>query len=172
MFRVRRSFFVSLALLIPLLGGCGYHFVGMGGMPRGVKKIAICTLDNATPEPHLGEVIASALRREFITRRGVEVVGEGEAEAILKGKVTSFKLTSLAYDRQGRAKEYRARVVLDLELTSKEGDRLWGLSNFSWSKSFTVYRDVMIDEQRKNWAIDEIADDLAEAVYLRMTEEF
>ncbi|RLA97297.1 MAG: hypothetical protein DRG32_03845, partial [Deltaproteobacteria bacterium] len=77
---LRRIIFLFLVFFF----GCGYHFVGKGRLPGEIGSIAIAPFENQTDEPHLGKIMEEALRAELIRRRGVKVVEEGSAEAILK----------------------------------------------------------------------------------------
>jgi len=153
--------------------GCGYHFVGKGKLPGGINSIAIAAFENRTKEPHLGKIIEEALRAELISRREVRVAEGESAEAILKGKITSLHFASLAYDAEGRAREYRVSVFLDLQLVRKVDQKvLWEVRRLTERKEFQVRGDVTFDEERKEEALREIARDLAREVYLRMIEGF
>ena len=162
-----------ISLFLVFFFGCGYHFVGKGRLPGEIGSIAIAPLENQTDEPHLGKIMEEALRAELIRRRGVKVVEEGSAEAILKGKITSLHFASLAYDEEGRAREYRASISLDLQLIRREGQEvLWEIRRLIGREEFRVRGDIALDEGRKEEALREIARDLAREVYLRMIEGF
>jgi len=160
-------------LFLAFLVGCGYHFVGKGKLPGGINSIAIVAFENRTDEPHLGKIMEEAFRAELISRRGVKVVEEGSAEAILKGKITSLHFASLAYDAEGRAREYRVSISLDLQLIGREDQEvLWEIRRLIGREEFQVRGDIALDEGRKEEALREIARDLAREVYLRMIEGF
>src|SRR6185503_6347650 len=52
------------------LGGCLYHFTG-GGLPAGIRTVAIVTFDNLTPEPTLTQEITRAVREAVESRLGL-----------------------------------------------------------------------------------------------------
>ncbi len=162
-----------ISLFLVFFFGCGYHFVGKGKLPGEIGSIAIAPFKNQTDEPHLGKIMEEAFRAELISRRGIKVVEEGSAEAILKGKITSLRFASLAYDAEGRAREYRVSVFLDFQLVRKKDQKvLWEVRRLTERKEFQVRGDIALDEGRKEEALREIARDLAREVYLRMTEGF
>lgn len=161
-------------LLVPMVLACGYHLMGKGGeFPGGVTTLAISSLENKTPEPNLDTIFVSAFRREFISRRELEIVSSDKAQASLQGAIRSFTTHSLAYDEEGRVKEHRITIILDLLLMHQgNGEILWRGEGIKRSEEYKASSDVMVNEGRKNRAIRKIAADLAEEVYFRIKEEF
>jgi outer membrane lipopolysaccharide assembly protein LptE/RlpB len=154
--------------------GCGYHIMGRGGkFPEGITSLAISPLENTTKEANLNAIFVSALRREFIYRREVEIVRENKADASLQGAITSISTGSIAYDREARAREYRVTITLDLLLVRNEnGDILWRGDGITGFEEYLASTDVIVEEGRKNAAIRKIADDLAEEIYINIKERF
>ena len=168
----KTSLFLNLLLL--LISACGYHFMGTGGdFPGKITTLAISPLENRTKEPNLSTTLVAAFRREFIFRRELDIVGTHEAEAVLKGTIRSFTSHSLSYDEQGRVREYRINITLDLFLANKRDESiLWRADGLRRFEEYLASSDVIINEERKNRAIRKIASDLAEEVYLRIREGF
>ena len=168
---------IVLLLIITLFSttlGCGYHIMGRGGeFPEGITSLAISPLENTTKEANLSAIFVSALRREFIYRREVEIVTENKADASLQGTITSITTSSLAYDREARAQEYRVIITLNLFLLSREnGEILWRGDGITGSEEYLASTDVIVEEGRKNTAIRKLADDLAESIYIKIKERF
>ncbi len=135
--------------------------------------MAISPLENRTLEPNLGTIFTSALQKEFILRRELKIVRAQEAEAILKGTINSLTTSSIAYDEEGRAREYRITVTLDILLMRRAGSEvLWRGDGIKGSQDYKASSDVMVNEGRKTQAIRRIAADLAEEVYFRIKEGF
>ena len=173
---IKRALF-QLAIFILLLStvlGCGYKVMGRGGQfPDGITSLAIAQLENKTKEANLGAIFVSALRREFIYRREVEIVSEQKADASLQGTITSITVRSLAYDEEARAREYRVTIALDLRLVSQGSNEiLWRGDGITGSEEYLASTDVIVDEGRKNSAIRKIAVDLAEEIYIKIKERF
>jgi outer membrane lipopolysaccharide assembly protein LptE/RlpB len=173
--RIRRVFHRYLTIsVLSLLAGCGYHFVGQGGgFPGDIQSLAIQTFENKTKEMTLHRVVTSAVRNEFVSRRDLRIVGVGEADAVLQGTITSFTTSSLAYDAEGRAIEYRVAINLDLKLVRRvDGTILWEVPNFAKTEEYRASTEVLTNEAQKNRAIRTLAEDLAEDCYFRLREDF
>jgi hypothetical protein len=130
-------------------------------------------LENMTKEPNLTSIFTSALRREFIFRREVEIVPEERAEASLQGSIDSINIVSTAYDSTGRASEYDITVTLDVRLVRRGTNAiLWKGDKISGTWHYKASFDVMVNEANKNAAIQKIATDLAEKTYIMIKERF
>jgi outer membrane lipopolysaccharide assembly protein LptE/RlpB len=154
--------------------GCGYHIMGKGGeFPEGITSLAIIPLENKTKEPNLTSIFTSALRREFIFRREVEIVAEEKAEAALQGSIDSINIVSTAYNSEGRAIEYDITIALNLRLVRRGNNAvLWKGDKIAATWHYKASFDVMVNEGNKNTAIQKIAVDLAEKIYIMIKERF
>jgi len=171
-----KSVIILLApiILVSIILGCGYQIMGRGGeFPEGITSLAITPLENTTKEANLSSILVSALRREFIFRREVDIVSENKAQASLQGTITSITITSIAYDEEGRATEHRVAITLDLLLLRQEnGEILWRGDGITGSWEYKASTDVIVEEGRKNSAIRKVAADLAEEIYIKIKERF
>ena len=173
--RIKGALFqLTILILLFIVLGCGYKVMGRGGQfPEGITSLAISPLDNKTKEANLGAIFVSALRREFIFRREVEIVSEKKADASLQGTITSLTVRSLAYDEEARATEYRVTIALDLLLVSQGNNEiLWRGDGITGSEEYIADTNVIVEEGRKNSAIRKIAADLAEEIYIKIKERF
>lgn len=173
--RIKGALFqLTILILLFIVFGCGYKVMGRGGQfPEGITSLAISPLDNKTKEANLGAIFVSALRREFIFRREVEIVSEKKADASLQGTITSLTVRSLAYDEEARATEYRVTIALDLLLVKQGSNEiLWRGDGITSSEEYIADTNVIVEEGRKNSAIRQIADDLAEVIYIKIKERF
>jgi len=165
---------IAISILFSTALGCGYHLMGKGGtFPEGITSVAIIPLENKTKEPNLTSIFTSALRREFIFRREVEIVSEQKAEASLQGAITSISIVSTAYDNEGRATEYDITITLDLRLIRRGNNAiLWQGDKIKGTWHYKASFDVMVNEGNKNSAISKISNDLAEKIYIMIKERF
>ncbi len=168
------NFVIAIMILFSSTLGCGYHIMGKGGeFPEGITSLAIIPLENKTKEPNLTSIFTSALRREFIFRREVEIVAEEKAEAALQGSIDSINIVSIAYDEHGRAIEYDITIALDLRLVRRGNNAvLWKGDKIAATWHYKASFDVMVNEGNKNTAIQKIAADLAEKIYIMIKERF
>jgi outer membrane lipopolysaccharide assembly protein LptE/RlpB len=170
----RINVLLAIITLCSTTFGCGYQIMGRGGgFPEGITSLAIVPLENTTKEANLSAIFVSALRREFIFRREVEIVKENKAQASLQGTITSITMSSIAYDEEARAQEYRVTILLDLLLIRRgNGEILWRGDGIQGSGEYIASTDVIVEEGRKNSAIRKIATDLAEEIYIKIKERF
>ena len=168
------TFLIALIILVSAMVGCGYHVMGKGGtFPDGITSVAIIPLENKTREPNLTAIFTSAFRREFIFRRDVEVVTEQKAETTLEGAITSIDPASVAYSSEGRATEYTISVTLDVRLIRRSNKAvLWKGDKIKGTWHYLASLDVMTNESNKNVAIQKIATDLSEKIYIMIKERF
>ena len=170
----RINVLLAIITLFSTTFGCGYQIMGRGGeFPEGITSLAIVPLENTTKEANLSAIFVSALRREFIFRREVEIVSEQKAQASLQGTITSITTHSIAYDEEARAREYRVIITMNLLLVRHgDGEILWRGDEIRGFEEYVASTDVIVEESRKDSAIRKIADDLAEEIYIKIKERF
>lgn len=169
----KKTALLCIVLLFPSIFACGYHLLGRGQFPGGISTLSISPPKNRTQEPELSRVFASAIHKEINSRKELEVVASHKADAVLKGIIISFTTRSVAYDREGRATEYRISMKLDLELIHREdGKMLWQGKNIEGHEEYQASTVVLVNERNKDRAIRKLAGDMAETVYFRMKEGF
>lgn len=83
--------------LVPLLlgsallsGGCLYKFTG-GGLPAGIRTVAVLPFDNLTPEPTLTQEVGKAVREAVESRLGLRAAGESQADALVTGSIQRYE---------------------------------------------------------------------------------
>jgi hypothetical protein len=79
---------MAVLAVLPLQG-CIYSFTG-GGLPAHIRTVAIQTFDNTTAQPLLETDIQRALQVALPRSLGVRLAEEGTADAVVRGKVTSY----------------------------------------------------------------------------------
>ncbi len=79
-----------LSLSLTGAGGCLYGFSG-GGLPPGLKTVAVLPFENLTAEPTLTQEITQAVREAVENRLGLRPAGEAQADAIVRGTITAYE---------------------------------------------------------------------------------
>jgi hypothetical protein len=69
--------------------GC-YGFAG-GGLPPGIKTVAILPFDNLTSEPALQNQVYEAVREAVTNRLGLLEASESQADAVVRGTITRYE---------------------------------------------------------------------------------
>jgi outer membrane lipopolysaccharide assembly protein LptE/RlpB len=163
---------LSMICLI-LLVACGYQMVGKEThVPPGLNSIAIPTFKNRTYEPGIEVPFTQAFLREFILDRRVSVVDRAQADSLLEGVITDFRIYSVSYDQSGLVLEYQTTVILDLTLKDRMGKVLWEEKNFSETQWFRASSGVLTNEVNKTVAIQRIGRLVAERLRNRFFYNF
>lgn len=136
-FPVRSGVVRSAALALALAAsGCLYSFHG-GGLPPGMKTVAVLPFDNRTGEPALTQEIYTALQSSISGRLGLRQVGEAEADALVRGEVTSYQSDiPLAYQTNPGENvvvtRRRVQITVNVEIyDTKAGKPLWQQSGLT-----------------------------------------
>lgn len=165
--------FISILLFFSL-SACGYHLAGtVSSLPSDVKKIAIPQFSNKTLRPDIENQFTNALLDEFAKGKKVEVVGEGEADAVVKGIITSFETTPISYTGGDVIQEYRVTVKLEVSVVKKIDESvIWRDKNISYFTEYKNDPDVAVSEGNRDAAIKKIAADVAKQLYSTILEGF
>ena len=105
---------VALLLLGLVLGGCGYTV--RGTLPSHINTIAVPIFHNRTQEPAIEGFITRAVIEAFSTNGRLKVVGTDKADAVLDGEITTYDVTSIAFDRDANVTQYRLLVTVNLRM--------------------------------------------------------
>jgi outer membrane lipopolysaccharide assembly protein LptE/RlpB len=169
---IRNYRWLSMICML-LLVACGYQMVGKEThVPPGLSSVAIPTFKNRTYEPGIEVPFTQAFLREFILDRRVNVVDRAQADSLLEGIITDFRIYSVSYDRSGLALEYQTIVMLDLTLKDRTGKVLWEQKNFSETQWFRASSNVLTSEVNRTAAIQQIGRLVAERVRNRFFYKF
>lgn len=166
---------ILVTFVLFMAGGCGYHFTGGGTLPAGSGAVRIENFENRSSEAGLESKVANSLIYEFI-RNGQSVnKGGAAADSYLRGVITSvYEETASSVTADGTL-ERRIYVVVDARLVSNTGDVLWERKGISEKEVYTVDSaspSGTATETRKDAALDELVERLAESVYAQMTIDF
>lgn len=131
---------LAVSLLCLALASCGYYHAGRGWpASKGISTIAIPVFENTTRRADVEAVFTSAIVDEFVSI--VEVVGTGEADAVIRGAVTGYELTPVSFDIGDIVEEYRLSIVLSVRLLrSADKSVLWE------DKAIVDYEDFVVDQ--------------------------
>jgi outer membrane lipopolysaccharide assembly protein LptE/RlpB len=114
---------LRIAALAVVVGvaGCGYSLVRYGDGLGEVRSVAVPTPRNDSYEAGVDLIVADALRREFLRRRGVRLVEDPVgADLVLDGRVVAVEGRARSFSSIGLALEYE--VTLRLELEARRAD--------------------------------------------------
>lgn len=119
-----RTLLLGVCVAILLGGGCGYRF----GVLRheGVETIHVPVFRYQGLEQRRGIELelTAAVKEELISRSGLEVTGEGDADAVLEGEIIRFNEQVITEDRLNNVLESSVTITLNLRLVRKDGEVL------------------------------------------------
>ncbi len=113
------------------LSGCFYGFAG-GGLPPGIRTVAVLPFENLTPEPTLTQEIQAVVRQAVENRLGLRQAGEATADAVVRGVISRYEPDQpIAYTGTGTSAQVDVnrrlvRLTVSVEIVSqKDGKTLW-----------------------------------------------
>jgi hypothetical protein len=119
----RRYWALSLAaIMLPVLGGCGYQFVGESSLlPKDARTIYVEPFVNRSRDVGMEKELTTALRGEFYRRGQLKIVDNSEqADLILSGVIRSLDSTVSTVNREDEAFQYESVLILDVTLQRRE----------------------------------------------------
>jgi hypothetical protein len=113
------------------LAGCFYGFAG-GGLPPGIRTVAVLPFDNLTPEPTLTQEVQAIVRQAVENRLGLRQAGEASADAIVRGVISRYEpdlpiaFTGTGTNAQVDVNRRLVQLTVSIEIVSqKDGKTLW-----------------------------------------------
>jgi hypothetical protein len=163
----RKRGLVLLLLSLSLIGagGCLYGFSG-GGLPAGIRTVAVLPFENMTAEPTLTQEITQAVREAVERRLGLRPAGEEQADAIVRGTITRYEpdiplaITGASSTTSNRVEVTNRMVQITVSveiLDQREGKPLWTRSSLTVQGEYTTQE---IEGRRK--ALDKLITDIVD----------
>lgn len=177
MLAVMRMFFCGV-LLAPLLAasGCGYHTVNAAvHLPANVRVLAIPSFKNNTNSYQTQAVFTQAVIHEFNSRTAYRVVAgeDAEADATLRGTITSFQIIPLTYDNTtGQTSSYLVTIVAKLALVDRQGKTIWQNPSYLFRQQYEQIQDLASFVQEDSAAMRRLAREFASAAVADILESF
>ncbi len=124
---------VFLLAVLAFVTGCS-HYSFSAAAKTHISTIAIPILENETLEYGTELGITDALIEQFTTDNTLRVVGEDEADSILRGAVVLYERPVMSYDAGGNPLEYKVRVVARLAYEDvTRGSKVWEEEVEGWA---------------------------------------
>ncbi len=127
---------LGLALLFVSLGGCAGYRIGpvQPYYLRDVHRIAVPTFDNKTLQPRIAVLVTDTVIKQFQQDGTYRIVGDDQADAILKGEITRIN--------RAPARSVRGNVLATTEFNLSMRVR-YSLVSRSTGKAMTPPREVI-----------------------------
>ncbi len=172
---LRWSAFLLASLL--LVGGCaGYHTVDSAvHLPGDVQTLAIPAFKNNTQSYQTQAVFTQAVIREFTSRTSYRIVSgeDPDADATLRGTITSFQIIPLTYDNTtGQTSSYLVTIVTKLTLVDRQGKTIWQNPSYTFRQQYEQTQDLASFIQEDSAATRRLAREFASAAVADIVESF
>lgn len=172
--RAVRRRVVAVVTALALGGGCGYQVVGVGGkLPGGFTRVEVPIFENRTTRTDIGR----QLTEDFISRlvsSGKVVMAKGpEAQAVIRGVVTSYRLEPITFDSNKKPLANRLTVVMDVSLVASEGGRdHFGERGVSARHDYALQEDLQENDRLEDEAVRRVSELMSQKLVNLMLEGF
>ena len=153
----------KLILVCLALAGCGYHATGRGTLPPGIHSIAVPAFVNQTRTYKVEQLLTAAVVREFVTRTNYRISSNpGDADAVLKGTLTSVYVAPLTFDTStGRTSSALVTVGMRVTLTDRRGKVLYENGQYVLRQQYQVSSEVSSFFEEEGPAVERLSRDFA-----------
>ncbi len=174
----RPLFSILLIVLLSslLFNNCGYRLVGYGKqIPDHIKTIFIPDFDNKTTSVEAERFVTASVKEEFITRSRLRLVNNREdADAILEGRIESFRVVPISYADDATANLYQLNITVSARFIDLQNNKMiFEGENIKFTDAYEI------DEQQADdfftWQtelLEKIAERFAESVVVTILENF
>jgi hypothetical protein len=147
---------------VALLAGCLNYKLGTT-LPKHLRSVYVETFHNSTREPQLETKITSAIIREFQRDGQLKVKDANEADIIVTGNITQYKLSPMRSNRNNpkAVLQYKAIVSVTLVAVERKTGKSITTQSVTGSKTFEVKGDLMT---ARRTILPEVAQELGRKV--------
>jgi hypothetical protein len=150
---LRYTFLSILGIILVL--SCGpYSF--SGATLSDIKSVYVPAIANETIEYGLGEELTSKVTEAFVADNSLKVVSQDVADAIISGRVISYKRSSYTYNKEDQVQEYKVDIAVTIKFARTDGSPIWEEPNLSAYGLFAA--DTETEEDGKTEALAKLAE--------------
>jgi outer membrane lipopolysaccharide assembly protein LptE/RlpB len=156
------------------LAGCGYHATGRGSLPTSIHSIAVPAFDSQSRTYKVEQLLTTAVVREFVTRTNYRISSNAEdADAVLKGIVTSASIAPLTFDpTTGRISSALVVVGMRVSLADRKGKVLYENNQYVFRQQYQVSREVSSFFEEESPAVERLSRDFARTLVNDVLEAY
>jgi len=162
-----------LPALLLLFAACGYRMAGQTtAVPESIKSIAITVFENESYEPDIETTVTREVTRKFIEDGRLRVVTEEKADAVLSGKVTNYRLETVATDQFGYTTRYEITVTVSIQFKDNSGSGYDKSLVITAKSSFGLGEKIVAAESARQKAIIAVSKIIGDNIIGRILEGF
>lgn len=190
---LRRVVVAAIALAV---ASCGYHLAGHPTtVPTTARTISIRRFSNPTRAYGLEHTLQRKVEEEFRRRGTLRVVDEN-GDVVLSGAVRRVATVPVAFNTTDEAVQYQSLIQVSIKLTERGGRVLYQNAALQEVQDFgavsgvviassphfqrgtvnardlATLTNVQLGESRRDDALDEVLEQLAQSIYVNAMEGF
>lgn len=134
-------------LLVLVVDGCGYQFVGQSSLlPKDARTIYVEPFINRSRDIGIEKELTTATRGQFYRYGELRVVDSSEqADVILSGVIRSLDSSVSSVNRNNEVLQYEAVMILDVTLRRRAPDEiLWRGQNLRLNQVYAGSRAAVV----------------------------
>ncbi|MBN2383270.1 LptE family protein [bacterium] len=161
---------IALLILLFFQQHCGYHLVGQGiSLPEYYWSMAIPVFENRTAQQDVAQIITLAIIDAFSQQGNLTIMPEEQANAILKGTITSYREQPQNISSGNLAQSYRIFITASVQLVNrKTGEIFWQDNKMYFSQDYEVSEQLsqteLLQIEAREQASADFADNLVSVV--------
>ena len=157
--------------------GCGYHGANAAvHLPKTVHLIDVPTFKNHTQTYHVELTMTQAVLKELTSRTPYRVTSAddpGEADAILRGEITSFQVIPLTYDSTtNQSSSFLITIGARVTVVDKANRTLYQNNSYLFREQYQTTQDLVSFIQEDPAAIARLSRDFAQNLVSDILESF
>jgi hypothetical protein len=130
------------------IGGCGVYSFSSGGKAP-FESINVAQFENNTIEYRLSDVLTDALVDLFIRDNAIEIKEPSKAEAVMNGRVVSYRRDPHTYDQQDNVSEYAVKVSIRVQVVKADTEDLFWEEDFYAEGIYDAVSETEEDGQNR-----------------------
>lgn len=150
------------------VSSCGYTVSARPGLPEGIGSLAVDVLENDTPEPEVGVVMATALARRAESEG--RLAGRDGGEARLVGRIEAVRASPVAFPgASDEAGMYALMLRVRLQLLPNNGDSMLSEVTVTGREHYRSGTGPEATEANRRLALERLVQRLAEEAWSELT---
>lgn len=157
--------------------GCGYHGAGAAvHLPQSVRMIDVPTFKNHTQAYHVELSLTQAVLKELTSRTSYRVASTdepGDADAVIRGEITSFQVLPLTYDATtNQSSSFQVTVGARVSVVDKNNRSLYQNNSYVFRQQYQTTQDLISFIQEDPAAVQRLSRDFAQNLVSDILESF
>lgn len=162
---------LSAVLAVSVFAGCGYHVAGSGSLPDGVSPLCVAVPENRSSDVRLSPMVAGFIVSKAVGAGADAAVGCAGKAGLLSGEVLSVATATITRNSSGDGIEERVTITASFRLAGGDGEILWRGPSVTGTETYSVTPGGDSTAARSS-ALEQAAEDLAENVWVGVTQKF